>query len=43
MGQGERVSVEPLVGIREALFPQAADAQQVPTRIREYVSRPIAA
>jgi hypothetical protein len=40
---GERVSVEPLVGIREALFPKTNDAQQVPTGIREYVSRPIAA
>jgi hypothetical protein len=40
---GERVSVEPLVGIREALFLGPVDARQVPTGIREYVSRPIAA
>jgi hypothetical protein len=40
---GERVSVEPLVGIREALGLDLAERSITPTGIREYVTRPIAA
>jgi hypothetical protein len=40
---GERVSVEPLVGIREALLPEAIKVPQESAGVREYVSRPIAA
>jgi hypothetical protein len=40
---GERVSVEPLVGIREALLPEAIDIPQESAGTREYVTRPIAA
>jgi hypothetical protein len=40
---GQRVRVEPLVGIQEALFPDKDRSQQIPSGIREYVSRSIAA
>jgi hypothetical protein len=40
---GERVSVEPLVGIREALGLDVAERSITSTGIREYVTRPIAA
>jgi hypothetical protein len=40
---GQRVRVEPLVGIQEALFPDKDRSRQIPSGIREYVSRLIAA
>jgi hypothetical protein len=41
---GERVAVEPLVGIREVLSPSHTDDEaDFVSGIREYVSRPIAA
>jgi hypothetical protein len=40
---GERVTVEPLVGIQEALKDGAESDLSAPNGVREYVSRPIAA
>jgi hypothetical protein len=40
---GQRVRVEPLVGIQEALFPDEGRSKEIPSGIREYVSRAIAA
>ena len=36
---GERVRVEPLVGLHEVLHPEAAAKSDRPTGIREYVGR----
>ena len=36
---GERVRVEPLVELREVLHPETADKADIPSGIREYVSR----
>jgi len=36
---GERVRVEPLVGLREILHPETADKTEIPSGIREYVGR----
>jgi hypothetical protein len=36
---GERVRVEPLVGLHEALHPEAATKPDIPSGTREYVSR----